>query len=83
MSYQQLSEGKRYQISTLLKLGISISEIAQKIKCHRATEYRELDRTCGQYCSKNAPLSSVDRCQAANKYRILVVRIFGDLQLMS
>ncbi|GAD32609.1 transposase, IS30 family protein [Photobacterium leiognathi lrivu.4.1] len=44
MSYQQLTEGRRYQISTLLELGISISEIAQKVKCHRVTVYRELKR---------------------------------------
>ncbi|MBE3910866.1 helix-turn-helix domain-containing protein, partial [Vibrio parahaemolyticus] len=43
-SYQQLTEGRRYQISTLLELGISISEIAKKVKCHRATVYRELKK---------------------------------------
>lgn len=30
LSYQQLTEGKIYQISTLLELGILISEIALK-----------------------------------------------------
>ena len=41
--YHELSivdQGKRYQISALLELGISISEIPNKIKCHRATVYR-------------------------------------------
>ncbi|CAG8998976.1 MAG: IS30 family transposase ISSde3 [Candidatus Celerinatantimonas neptuna] len=77
MSYQQLTEGKRYQISALLERGISISEIAKKIKCHRATVYRELkrNRTCDQYCPKNAHASSVRRRQAANKYRIPVERV--------
>lgn len=77
MSYQQLTEGRRYQISTLLELGVSISEIAQKVKCHRATVYRELKRNQvrGQYCPKHAHTSSVCRRQAAHKYRIPVERI--------
>ncbi|MBE3910860.1 IS30 family transposase, partial [Vibrio parahaemolyticus] len=77
MSYQQLTEGRRYQISTLLELGISISEIAKKVKCHRATVYRELkrNRTCGQYCPKSAHASSVGRRKGARKYRIPVERV--------
>ncbi|MCG3866320.1 helix-turn-helix domain-containing protein [Photobacterium sp. Ph5] len=49
MSYQQLIERRGYQIATLLELGISTSVIAQKVKCHRATVYRELkrNRVCG------------------------------------
>jgi len=72
MSYQQLSEGRRYQISALLELGISISEIAKKVKCHRATVYRELkrNRTHGGYCPHNAHAFSVRRRKAARKYRI-------------
>ncbi len=77
MSYQQLTEGRRYQISTLLELGISISEIAEKVNCHRATVYRELkrNRTCSQYCPKHAHASSVSRRKAARKYRVPVERI--------
>ncbi|KZN41028.1 hypothetical protein N475_01210 [Pseudoalteromonas luteoviolacea DSM 6061] len=72
MSYQQLTEGRRYQISALLELGISISEIAKKVKCHRATVYRELKRnqTHGQYCPQNAHAYFVKRREAARKYRI-------------
>lgn len=44
MSYQQLTEGKKHQISVLLEQGISIYEIANKIKYYRATVYRELKR---------------------------------------
>ncbi len=44
MSYQQLTEGRRYKISPLLELKISISEIAQKLKYYLATVYRELKR---------------------------------------
>ncbi|HIF9341168.1 TPA: IS30 family transposase [Photobacterium damselae] len=77
MSYQQLTEGKRYQISALLELGISISEIANKIKCHRATIYRELKRnqSCNHYCPRYAHLSSISRRKAASKYRIPTERI--------
>ncbi|GAD91432.1 putative transposase [Vibrio halioticoli NBRC 102217] len=77
MSYQQLTEGKRYQISTLLELGISISEIARKVKCHRSTVYRELERNRkqNQYCPEAAQNSSVARRKAARKYRIPIERI--------
>ena len=77
MSYQQLSEGRRYQISALLELGMSISEIAKKVKCHRATVYRKLKRnkTRGDYCAHNAHAFSVCRCKAARKYRIPTERI--------
>ncbi|MEZ9848757.1 helix-turn-helix domain-containing protein, partial [Vibrio breoganii] len=47
MNYQQLTEGRRYQISALLERGISVSEIAKTVKCHRSTIYRELKR-CGE-----------------------------------
>lgn len=77
MSYQQLTEGRRYQISTLLELGISISEIAKKVKCHRSTVYRELkrNRTQSGYCPKEAHTSSVQNRQMARKYRIPIERI--------
>ncbi|MCE2572810.1 helix-turn-helix domain-containing protein, partial [Motilimonas eburnea] len=35
MNYQQLTEGRRYQISALLERGVSISEIAKAVQCHR------------------------------------------------
>lgn len=44
MSYQQLTEGKRYQISVLLAEGFSFSQIAQKIDVHCSTISRELKR---------------------------------------
>jgi IS30 family transposase len=42
MNYQQLTEGKRYQFSTLLERKLSVSEIADTIICRRTTMYREL-----------------------------------------
>ncbi|GAA0228629.1 hypothetical protein GCM10009084_13060 [Marinomonas primoryensis] len=44
MNYQQLPEGKIYQISALLEQEMSVSNIAQALNCHRATIYRELKR---------------------------------------
>nr|OEF68414.1 hypothetical protein A152_19870 [Vibrio tasmaniensis 1F-187] len=35
MNYQQLTEGRRYQIPALLERGISVSEIAKTVQCHR------------------------------------------------
>ncbi|MEZ9305163.1 helix-turn-helix domain-containing protein, partial [Vibrio breoganii] len=72
MNYQQLTEGRRYQISALLERGISVSEIAKTVKCHRSTIYRELKR-CGekqQYLPEKAHQLSVAKRQQADKYRI-------------
>ncbi len=55
-----------------MKLGISIFEIANKIKCHQVTVYRELKRnkSCNYYDLKYAHLSSINQRKAASKYRI-------------
>ena len=44
MSYQQLTEGKRYQISVLLAEGLSQSMTARKLGVHPSTISRELRR---------------------------------------
>ncbi|HIF9148615.1 TPA: helix-turn-helix domain-containing protein [Photobacterium damselae] len=44
MSYQQLTEGQRYQIFTLLAEGYSQSAIAKRVSVHRSTICRELKR---------------------------------------
>ncbi|WP_181319082.1 helix-turn-helix domain-containing protein [Photobacterium leiognathi] len=77
LSYQQLTEGRRYQISPLFELGISISGIAQKVKRYRATVDRELKRKRVRdlYCPKHAHASSVSRRKTDHKSRIPVERI--------
>lgn len=77
MSYQQLTEGRRYQISALLELGISASEIANTVKCHRSTVYRELKRggNKNKYCPKDAHARSVRKRRDARKYKIPQERI--------
>jgi hypothetical protein len=37
MNYQQLTEGRRYQISALLERGISVFEIAKTVQCNSST----------------------------------------------
>ena len=72
MSYQQLTEGKRYQISVLLAEGFSFSRIAQKIGVHRSTISRELKRN-GQsdgYLPDLAQQHSQRRKASAAKFKI-------------
>ena len=47
MSYQQLTEGQRYQLSVLRAQGMSILATARAIGVHRSTLYRELRRNAG------------------------------------
>lgn len=77
MNYQQLTEGRRYQISALLERGISVSEIAKTVKCHRSTIYRELKRSGKkeQYVPDKAHQESVAKRRQARKYRIPQSRI--------
>ncbi|WP_125780264.1 IS30 family transposase [Pseudoalteromonas rubra] len=77
MKYQQLTEGRRYQISTLLEVGCSASEIAKKVKCHRSTVYRELrrHRINESYCPDAAHVMAIGKRKTAQKYRIPQKRI--------
>lgn len=77
MKYQQLTEGKRYQISALLEQGISVKNIALAIGCHRGSVYRELNRNNGiaTYCPQKAHKACLDRRQQAAKYRIPSERV--------
>ena len=77
MNYQQLTEGRRYQISALLERGISVSEIAKTVQCHRWTVYRELKRgrKGNIYCPNEAQLLSIKKRRTARKYRIPKERV--------
>jgi IS30 family transposase len=72
MSYQQLTEGRRYQISVLLDQGISIALIAKAINCHRATVYRELKRCNVQqgYCPDSAQNNACKMRRNSAKYTL-------------
>lgn len=72
MSYQQLTEGKRYQISALLAQGSSAIVIAELLGIHRSTVYRELKRNSLQasYDPGTAHQQAVQRRVSACKYRV-------------
>ena len=72
MSYQQLTEGKRYQISVLLAQGSSVTEIAKAVEAHRSTIYRELRRNAQQniYEPGKAHQRALQRRRGAARYRV-------------
>ncbi|WP_318409256.1 helix-turn-helix domain-containing protein [Photobacterium leiognathi] len=72
MNYQQLTEGQRYQISTLLAEGYSQSAIAKRLSVHRSTICRELKRNSdnSHYWPDRANTLSYQRRSQASKYRI-------------
>ena len=45
--YSQLTSGQRYQISALLKIGQSLTKIADIIGVHKSTVSREIQRNTG------------------------------------
>lgn len=72
MRYQQLTEGKRYQISALLAQGITVAAIAKSTGVHRTTVYRELRRNSskGEYEPAKAQHQALGRRRGAVKYRL-------------
>lgn len=72
MSYQQLTEGERYQISTLRAEHYSPTQIALKLGVHRSTVYRELARNATKtgYQPDVAQALSHQRRRRQHKYRI-------------
>jgi IS30 family transposase len=71
MTYAQLTYEQRYQISSLLKMGHSQTEIANCIDVHKSTISRELKRNRGQrgYRPKQADRKVQER-RAANSKQI-------------
>ena len=69
MSYQQLTEGKRYQIAALIAQGLR--PIARIINVHRSTVYRELrrNRRERQYDPAQAHALTQQRRRCSAKYR--------------
>lgn len=72
MSYQQLTEGQRYQVSVLLVEGLSHSRIAQRVGVHRSTISRELrrNRHRGDYVPAQAHQQTLIRRAKARKYQV-------------
>jgi IS30 family transposase len=63
MSYAQLTQEQRYQISALLKMGHNRTEIAEVIGAHKSTVSRELRRNSGLrgYRPKQAHRKALNR----------------------
>ena len=63
MSYTQLTQEQRYQISALLKTGCNQTEIAKTIEVHKSTISREVRRNQGQrgYRPKQAHAKAMQR----------------------
>jgi IS30 family transposase len=66
-TYTQLTQAQRYQISVLLKIGQSQTEIAKMIGKHKSTISREVGRNQGQrgYRPKQAQQMSMNRRKKA------------------
>lgn len=68
-TYTQLTQGQRYQISALLKVGFSQCETAQVIKVDKSTVSREIrrNRSRSGYNPRGAHRMALSRRQAAAK----------------
>jgi transposase, IS30 family len=72
MSYQQLTQEKRYQIGAGLRMGMKRGEIAREIGVHRTTVWREIRRnsTPYRYNPSRAIRMARERHEDKKKYRI-------------
>ena len=73
MTYHHLSREERYQISALLKEGLTQSQIAQNLRRHKATISREIARNSGLrgYRPRQASLLAEERaCNSHNARQI-------------
>ena len=72
MSYYQLTQEQRYQISAWLKTGMSKTAIAQNLKVHKSTITRELSRNRGQrgYRAQQAQRLAMARHRQKRKHCI-------------
>jgi IS30 family transposase len=69
MNHQPFTEGRKCQISALAEQGISVSEIAKTVQCHRSTVYREIKRGSkgSHYCPSEALVFSIDKHTSVSK----------------
>ena len=72
MSYQQLTESKRYQIAALIAQGLRPSEVARIIYVHRYTVYWELrrNRQEREYNPAQAHTLTQQRRRCSARYRV-------------
>ncbi|MGQ4006611.1 IS30 family transposase [Francisellaceae bacterium CB300] len=74
-SYTQLTQEQRYHIGSLLKIGVSKTQIAMEVGCHRSSIYKEINRNTGKrgYRPKQAQSFANSRKRKGNKQ----IRQFG------
>ena len=60
-TYTQLTQALRYQISAMLKIGQTQTEISEVIGKHKSTISREVRRNRGHRILKNCSLNEVER----------------------
>ena len=67
--YEQLTQGKRYQLQALLKTGLSLQAMADNLGVHKSTVSRELRRNSGTngYCPEAAEKRKTERKKNARK----------------
>ena len=79
MSYTQLTEGQRYQIQSLKRIGFTQTKISEQINVHPSTIGRQLRRNAGQRCyrPKQANEKAKQRRHEASKARRMTEKIQG------
>lgn len=84
MSYTQLTEHERYQISILLKEGYCPAEIARSLERSASSIIREIKRNTGLrgYRPKQAQRLASERRSSAHKHRKLTADIIDDIQCL-
>ena len=67
--YEQLTQGKRYQLQALLKTGLSLQAMADNLGVHKSTVSRELGRNSSPdgYCPEAAEKRKTERKKNARK----------------
>jgi IS30 family transposase len=81
MSYKHLSQTERYQIYALMKLGHSISEVANALDRHKSTISRELSRNAGKrsYRPRQADLLSTERSLGSRNARVIAPSVLEEM----
>ena len=77
MIYTQLTEGKRYQIYSLIGIGLTQVEIAKQVDVHPSTISRELSRNTGRrgYRPKQANDAAQRRRREAAKAELMTLEL--------
>lgn len=79
--YLRLNRDKRIEIETLFNIGMSFSEIAKKLNCHRSTIYREINRNVDNklkiYSAIDAQSKATERFSKCRRRK----KIYGSLKI--